>query len=115
MDKVEEVSLAEQKVKESQEMMAKEKLQSKQVGSITEPQPQMSNPNLDMAEGEQVQQTQYDEDFVESSNALEKSFYLRGMENRGTLWQMRTQLEEAYASRQKLPMYQNMSLFQVFK
>ena len=57
----------------------------------------------------------YDLAFIQSHNALENSFYMRGREMSIHHWRLRSELEDAYERKGALPDYEKVSLYNVYK
>ena len=88
----------------------------------TEPLPQPAQPPVaepsppgEFAEEPQPQQGAYDLAFINSYNALEHSFYMRGREMSSHHWRLRNELETAYQRGANLPNYEQVSLYHVYK
>jgi hypothetical protein len=74
----------------------------------------MPNPDLQTPINEEPL-TAYDESFIDTSNALSYSFYMRGREMGPFRWRLNNDLERKYETGQPLPNYNRISLFHVYK
>lgn len=84
--------------------------QPAQAASVAEP----SAPG-EFAEEPEPQQSAYDLAFINSYNALEHSFYMRGREMSSHHWRLRNELETAYERGATLPNFEQVSLYHVHK
>ena len=77
------------------------------------PQSAITNPNMIMEDQMPEGNPLYEQDYNMSMTSLGKSFFLKGRENTGRVWDLKNKLQMSYDSQSKLPMYHQMSLYDI--